>query len=527
MITKPHTDESPVDYADRLGAKYSAFKDRFHKKSNGQFFTPVSISRFMANFAHSKSGKISILDPGCGTGVLSCALIEKLIQHPKKPNHIKLTLYETDLAVIPFLKQSIEYLGLFLNKGGICFDYSIKTDDFITTNAEVLKNDSDPTLFEFQLPDKYDYVIANPPYFKLSKNDIKSKTCHCILSGQTNIYALFMAISSKLLKERAQLIFIIPRSFSSGSYFKTFRKYLFSVLDIENIHLFSSRKDTFKQDKVLQETLILSAKPSLKNDKKEYICISSSKGISDLTECKNRNINYKDVIDIDSNSSILYLPINEYEENLLMLFQTWGNRLKNYDIQISTGPVVAFRAKKYIKDIYENSTIYLTPLIWLHNILPTEVKWPINKKGKGQYIQICEESMPLLLPNRNYVLLRRFSSKDDHSRLIAAPYFRKAHQEKWVGIENKVNYIYKPNDNIENNLALGLSVLLNSKLFNDYFRIFNGNVNVSSSEIREMPFPSMELIVEIGKEFTKSHVNKLSIDQTLNRFFELSSIGKL
>ncbi len=47
-------------------------------------------------------------------------------------------------------------------------------------------------------------------------------------------------------------------------------------------------------------------------------------------------------------------------------------------------------------------------------------------------------------------------------------------------------------------LLILLCALLNSNLFDTYFRIFNGNVNVSATELREIPLPPLETIQEIG-----------------------------
>ena len=69
----------PSEYADYIGLTYATSTSDKHKKDNGQFFTPKQISDFMANLAKPNSDKISILDPGCGTAILSCSLIEKLV----------------------------------------------------------------------------------------------------------------------------------------------------------------------------------------------------------------------------------------------------------------------------------------------------------------------------------------------------------------------------------------------------------------------------------------------------------------
>jgi adenine-specific DNA-methyltransferase len=72
------TDISPTDFAYQLSLNYSSKISLSHKKEYGQFSTPVKVARFMANLSECKKGKIKILDPGCGIGILFCALIENL-----------------------------------------------------------------------------------------------------------------------------------------------------------------------------------------------------------------------------------------------------------------------------------------------------------------------------------------------------------------------------------------------------------------------------------------------------------------
>ena len=152
------------------------------------------------------------------------------------------------------------------------------------------------------------------------------------------------------------------------------------------------------------------------------------------------------------------------------------------------------------------------------------LEWPLPKPEKGQYVRIENESKSILIPNKDYILLRRFSSKDDKSRLIAAPYFCNFIKSEYIGVENKVNYIYRPKGHLDRNEILGLCALLNSTLFDSFFRIFNGNVNVSATELREIPLPELERIKEIGNNiifsnnFSVENTNKIVIEQ-----FELST----
>lgn len=513
----PINNELPVDYADRIGLSYSVIVTQNHKKNKGQFLTPSPIARFMGKLAKSEKSHISILDPGCGTAILSCAIIENLSTSNPNLKSINLDTYEIDNEILPFTTNVLDFLKDWLSEKQISFQYNLIQEDFILRNANALK--SEISLFNDPTAPEYDFIISNPPYFKLNKEDKRAKAAVSITSGQPNIYALFMAVSSKMLSQKGQLIFITPRSYASGSYFKSFREFFFNNVIINQIHLFDSRKDAFNRDNVLQETLIIKATKGNNINSDSLVTITSTKGISDLSHPRIKSYPQSQILNLKSKEKILHIPVNDEEEEIIELFHSWNGSLNKYNIQISTGPVVAFRATEYIREVYENGTIFLAPLIWLHNVYKMRLDWPIHKTNKGQYIQICLGSQSLLIPNKNYILLRRFSAKDDKSRLIATPYFAKLQDSEFVGIENKVNYIYRPKGELERNEVIGLAAILNSKLFDNYFRIFNGNVNVSATELREMPLPPLELIKQIGNQLIllNSEFSQMQIDDLISQ----------
>ncbi len=504
--------ELPSHYADRLGLGYAKSVNQEHKKTNGQFFTPAEIAGLMGTFAESGESSLRILDPGCGTAILTCALIESLLRKNNKLKDVDLTVYETDNALIPYTNESLEYLKSWLKEKNIELKISIQTNDFILENADCLTDIGN--LFS-QTIDPFDIIVSNPPYFKLPIDDKRAVAAKAVVNGHPNIYAIFMAISARLLKENGQLIFITPRSYASGSYFKLFREYFFKIIEIDKVHLFVSRKDTFNRDKVLQETVIIKGTRKEKTNPKHKVNVYSSHGLKDIDSPIIKSFALKEVIDLNSNEKILYLPTSDSDEAILNVFKNWNGNLNKYNIQISTGPVVAFRSKDHIHDTNQNGTEFLAPLFWLHNVKQMILEWPMPKPDKGQYVRIQVESKSILIPNKNYVLLRRFSSKDDKSRLVAAPYFCNFIEVEYIGVENKVNYIYRPKGHLERNEVVGLCALLNSSLFDSYFRIFNGNVNVSATELREIPLPPLETIKEIGNsvilanDFSVDNANKI------------------
>jgi adenine-specific DNA-methyltransferase len=141
------------------------------------------------------------------------------------------------------------------------------------------------------------------------------------------------------------------------------------------------------------------------------------------------------------------------------------------------------------------------------------LEWPKQVKEKGQYIRIEDSSRSLLIPNKNYIFLRRFSTKDDKSRLIAAPYFCNYFESDVIGVENKVNYIYRKKGHITRSETVGLCALL------------NGNVNVSATELREMLFPPVNEIKKIGNKIILTNdYSMTNVNQIVNELFELELI---
>lgn len=524
---EPFLEEFPSEYADRLGVFYSKTVTEEYKKEVGQYFTPLEVARFMSKYSNETTDRVKILDPGCGIGILSAALAEELILKNRSIRTIELVAFETDVEILQYSERCFEYLRKWLNDRGVEFTVFLCKNDFILHNSLILNNQDNS--YEF-----YDIIISNPPYFKLPKGDIRSQIAKSVIYGQTNIYTIFLSIAAKLLKSKGQLIFITPRSFCSGNYFRLFRETFFMLVDIKSIHIFNSRKDTFRRDKVLQENIIITAdrNSSEKSNKtklkaKEYFTtISTSSGVEDINNRRIKEFRINELINFDSYQKILYLPSSSIDEEVIKIFKTWTGSLNRYNLDISTGPVVGFRSENMIKLKNNKNTV---PLLWLHNVESMELIWPRNigykGKPKGQYIVNNEESRSRLVKNKNYVLLRRFSSKDDKRRLVASPYLSALFDNsEMLGLENHLNYIYHKQDDLSSIQIFGIAALLNSRLFDLYFRTFNGNINVSATELRDFPLPDMVSIEKLGARIIAEQENRnnYNIDLLVSEIFNLS-----
>lgn len=74
------------------------------------------------------------------------------------------------------------------------------------------------------------------------------------------MYFIFASMGLFNLKDDGEMVYIIPRSWTSGVYFKRFREYFLSEGKLIHIHLFGSRNKVFDKENVLQETIIVKIK---------------------------------------------------------------------------------------------------------------------------------------------------------------------------------------------------------------------------------------------------------------------------
>jgi adenine-specific DNA-methyltransferase len=164
--------------------------------------------------------------------------------------------------------------------------------------------------------------------------------------------------------------------------------------------------------------------------------------------------------------------------------------------------VVPFRAEEHL--IHEPNGVPVVPLLWMQHITSHQITWPLNHGfHKPQHILNIPRTKTLLVQNTNYVLLRRFSAKEEQRRLVAAPYLAEQFDYALIGLENHLNFIYRRDGEMSKAEVVGLSALLNSGLIDRYVRISNGNTQVNATELRALPLPPLQVITAIGQAVMK------------------------
>lgn len=462
------------------------------RKKYGQFFTNETTAIFMAslfNFDLSKPN-ISILDAGAGTGILSTAVIDRLICEGYN-GKIHLTCYETDKLVLPLLELNLELLS---SKYGI--DYTIIHKNYITSQSFEGSSFFSEEKYEF------DYIIGNPPYLKIAKDAEEAKAMSSVCYGSPNLYFLFWAMGIRNLKQEHELVYIIPRSWTSGAYFKKFRQYLFKYCVITDIHLFESRDKVFDGESVLQETIIIKIRKS--NNKPEYINISSS-STSDFKDKVCFSASYNTVV---AQNQFVYLITNEYEEKTLNMINRFNKTLPDLNLKMQTGIIVDFRTREVLRNELEEGAY---PLLYSQHIKNGQVVWPLGKEGEV----IKTDKKGYLQENSDFLLVKRFTSKEEERRLQCGIYLKQKYpQFLYISTQNKINFIKCDSPCI----TYGLYVLLNSSLYDNYYRILNGSTQVNSTEMNQIPIPDRNIIEDMGRELMHKELSVLNCNKILNKW---------
>lgn len=461
------------------------------RKKKGQFFTSKETAEYMASLVDFSilPQSVSILDPGAGTGILTAALLER-IEKDKRIRHVDITCYETDEIVLPMLKSNLEYIR---QNSHIIVDYRIVVDDYLLSQAA----DFEGTLFANEFAQKYDVVIGNPPFLRVLKDHPAAVAMPSVVHGAPNLYFLFAAMSLFNLVEKGQMIYIIPRSWTSGAYFRAFREYFLTQGKPEHIHLFISRDKVFDQENVLQETMIIKMNKTC--EKPERIVLTSTNSSSDFNKITKIETAYDDVVVGDE--LYVFLPVSYDDIDIIRSINRYSQTLPDVGIRMRTGIIVDFRQRD---DLREEAGDGIVPLFYSQHIK----NGLVNHASSGKNCDwVSMDKRNLVQKNKNYVFCKRFTAKEEKRRLQCGVYLRSDFPEyEFIGTQNKINYIDKI-DGSEMSMQemYGVYALLNSTLFDMYYRILNGSTQVNSTEVNNIPVPPIRLITQIGEQILESN----------------------
>jgi adenine-specific DNA-methyltransferase len=466
----------------------------------GQYFTPAPIARFMAGLFDLPSEPTTLLDPGAGIGILDAAVASRWAEERSQlPLHIH--AFEVDSGLMAGLEATLTECA----DAARPTSWQVESVDFIEWASEQLLGAG-----LFASPPVYDMVIMNPPYGKLGTDSRQRALLRGIGIDAANLYTAFLALAAKLLAEEGQLVAITPRSFCNGPYFKKFRRAFLSEMTLRRVHVFESRTASFKDDQVLQENVILHV---VKNATRNRVIVSQSDSHADEFMLL-RSSPYEQVVNPNDSEQFIHLVPDASGVLISEAMSRIGGPLSKIGIEVATGPVVDFRVRESLRDEHGRDD---APLLYPAHMKAGRVVWPALPIRKPNALARDEQTSSLLFPGGHYVLVKRFTSKEERRRVVASVLEPSDVPGGSVGFENHLNVFHSGGQGLERNLAWGLAAYLNSTVVDLYFRQFSGHTQVNATDLRLLPYPARAAIEELGRSLSDTMPRQDDVDAALAR----------
>jgi len=469
MLLWPIDEASPKFSIDQRRRRISHITAKATKSELGQFLTPYTTACFMASLFESGNGNVcSLLDPGSGIGSLSDAFLkEKCLSFYK----VHVTACEIDSKLIDELKETLQDI-----------ESDIVHGDFIELAVNWL---------QFEPKRRFTHAILNPPYKKIRSSSCTRKLLRHVGIETVNFYSAFVALSLKLLEHGGQLVAIIPRSFCNGPYYKPFRQMILKESVITHIHLFESRRDAFKEEGVLQENVIIKlVKGGTQGD--VTISVSTSDSFADYRQ---EDRLFSDILKPMDTECFIHIP-TALEQDQLDDLPGATCSLSDIGICVSTGPIVDYRVKDFLRQQPEQNTV---PLLYPAHCSMNRIEWPKENIRKPNALIADGTIRKSLFPLGFYCVVKRFSSKEEKRRITASVVDPDVFGNSSVlAFENHLNVYHADRRSLHEYLAYGLPIYLNTSFVDQAFRRFNGHTQVNATDLRQLRYPSREKLIQIG-----------------------------
>lgn len=493
---------------DSIRSEANTRLDAKSKSSLGQFFTPAPIALFMASLFDRIDGVVSFLDPGCGPGSLTGAFVDEAIRRGKI-TVFSPTLFEIDELINPYLEQTISSCRTALEQEGIGLNCTLKLDDYILSTSLP----TDPLGGE-----RYTHILMNPPYKKMSSSGAHRKCLSSAGIETVNLYSGFVALAINQLSIGGELVAIIPRSFCNGTYYGAFRRHIIKNTAIRAIHIFDSRDNAFSDDEVLQENIIIHL---VKGVSQGDVHVTSSpiadfhtdseSGTISASDLTTRTVPFSSIVYPDDEQAFFHIAANNRDLEIVEQLSVFSSDLSSLGVKVSTGAVVGFRMKE---DLNDNLIADSVPLIY-----PAHLSWKINwpKIGKkANAIAVNSRTYSSLWSNEgSYVIVRRFSSKEEKRRIVGTLYESDLPGDM-VGFDNGLNVFHAGKKGMPSKLAKGLFAYLNCTLLDKYYRMFGGHTQVNATDLRNIKYPDIETLKRIGSRLDINVLDQEQIDKLID-----------
>jgi adenine-specific DNA-methyltransferase len=486
-----------------------------HRGELGQFFTPAPVAELMVSLVDVERlpADVRLLDPGAGVGSLTAAVVNRLVAG-NPPRSLEATAYEIDPYLFDDLQATLTECTAVATSAGLRASFESHARDYVEAALAVLDpgllDATDPAGGRSRSEGEYDLVVMNPPYRKIQTLSRERRLLARIGIEVSNLYTAFLSLAVRQLRPGGQLVAITPRSFCNGPYFRRFRRSFLEQMALRRIHVFDSRDITFQDADVLQENIVFAAE---RHGEHATVVVSGSTDISD-DEFVRQEVPYDRVIDPADPEQVIRVSADTAGTQASDLVSGLKGDLDRLRLRVSTGRVVDFRSREHLRAQPAPGTV---PLIYPSHFTRGFVSWPKPDGRKPNALADVPATRSLLMPNETYVLVKRFTSKEEPRRLVAAVHDPATVPGMQVGFENHLNVYHCEGGGLDQRLARGLALYLNSSVVDIHFRQFSGHTQVNATDLRNLRYPLLEQLEQIGSAVDGTMPDQRTVDRLVRQ----------
>jgi adenine-specific DNA-methyltransferase len=209
-----------------------------------------------------------------------------------------------------------------------------------------------------------------------------------------------------------------------------------------------------------------------------------------------RSVPHEEIVDPRDKDRFVHIVTDEADSALGRVLLEFPTRLATLSLEVSTGRVVDFRAKEHLRFEPDPSAV---PLLYPGHLRGGGIIWPGDTRRKPSWIVNCQATAPLLLPSDTYVLVKRFTAKEERRRVVASVFEASDIPDSVVGFENHLNVFHVAGRGLSSDLARGLAAWLNSTVIDRYVRCFNGHTQINATDLRRLPYPTETELRSLGE----------------------------
>ena len=452
---------------DVLGIIYQSIIHEGEKSDLGSYYTPRDVVQSLVDGNIQSDSKV--LDPCCGTGQF-ILLFSEYIEDPKN-----IYGFDIDTKAIDIAKTNL--LLFYQNQ-----DFS---PNIYNLNSLLIGNSDDLFEGDSKYNNSFDFIATNPPwgakYDKKVLSEIKNNFSE-IKSKES--FSFFICQSYRFLKENGIMSFVLPESITNVKVHNDIRKFIIDKTTIQRINILGRR---FK--KVFSSVITMQIKKELTHE-----------SIIDVSFKENK-YKIKQTRFLNNKNALFDIYVNQIDQTIFSKiishdFVTLENK-SDWALGIVTGDNNKFIERK-------TGNINAEPIYKGSDVKP----YRLNKTDN--YIQFIPEYFQQSAPPEKYRAPEKLIYKFISSNLVFA------YDNNQSLTLNSANILIPQISNYPIKVVLGL---LNSKLFNFYYRKKFNSIKILRGDMEQLPLPILSDTESIKiKQFVEQIIDKESNSEKLDQY---------